>query len=382
MKIRLWSALASVAALLATLGATPAMADITIGVSLPLTGPAAGLGIPVKNGLLLWPQSIAGEKLNVIVLDDATDPTQGVKNARRFISEDKVDVIVGSVATPVAIAIADVATEGQTVQLSLSPIDLPDNRGMWSFRLAHSTAIMAYAIVENMKKAGHKTVGFIGYTDAYGESWLRDLTHYATAANIKIVDVERFARADTSVNAQALKLALANPEAILVVASGSGAALPETTLVERGYKGQIYQTHSAVSRDLVRVGGKEVEGTLVVSGPAVVAEQLGANNPSKKLAMDYVTQYEKAYGANSRNQFAGHIYDTLVVLQAAIPIALKRARPGTAEFRVALKDAIEHNGPLPVSQGVLTYTPTDHFGFAQDTGVMLKVVDGEFKLQP
>jgi branched-chain amino acid transport system substrate-binding protein len=154
------------------------------------------------------------------------------------------------------------------------------------------------------------------------------------------------------------------------------------TLFERGYKGQVYQTHAAASRDLVRVGGKEVEGALVVSGPAVVAEQLPATHPSKKLAMDYVEQYEKAYGPNSRNQFAAHIYDTLIVLQAAVPVALKKARPGTPEFRAALKDAIEQHGPLPVSQGVLNYTASDHFGFPLDTGVILKVVDGEFKLQP
>jgi branched-chain amino acid transport system substrate-binding protein len=369
-------------ALTIALAAQTALADLTIGVSLPLTGPAAGLGIPVKKGLALWPQTIAGEKVNLIILDDATDPTQGVKNARRFTTEDNVDVIVGSVATPVGVAMADVAAEAHTVQLVLSPVDLPEGHGGWTFRLAHSTAVMGAAIVNHMKKAGVKTIGFIGYTDAYGESWLKDMTRLTDAAGIKIVDVERFARSDSSVTGQALKLAGANPDAILVVASGSGAAMPEMALFERGYKGQIYQTHAAASRDLMRIGGKEVEGALVVSGPAVVAEQLPASNPSKVLGMDYVQQYEKANGPDSRNQFSAHIYDTLLLLQATVPVALKKAKPGTPEFRQALKDAIEHSGPLPVSQGVLTYTATDHFGFPNDTGVILKVVNGEFQLQP
>ncbi|MGA2549601.1 MAG: ABC transporter substrate-binding protein [Burkholderiaceae bacterium] len=359
-----------------------ARADITIGVSLPLTGPAAGLGIPVKNGLALWPATIAGEKVNLIVLDDATDPTQGVKNARRFTTEDKVDVIVGSVATPVGVAMSDIAEEANTVQLVLSPIDLPEGKGGWSFRLAHSATLMGGAIVAHMKAAGVKTVGFIGYTDAYGESWLKDFSQLATPAGIKIVDVERFARADTSVTAQALKLNAAAPDAILVVASGSGAAMPEMAIFERGYKGQIYQTHAAASRDLVRIGGKEVEGALVASGPAVVAEQLPASHPSKKLAMDYVAQYEKAYGPNSRNQFSAHIYDTLLLLQVTVPQALKKGKPGTPEFRAALKDAIEHSGSLPVSQGVLQYTPSDHYGFTPQSAVILKVVNGEFKLEP
>jgi branched-chain amino acid transport system substrate-binding protein len=360
--------------------AAVARADITIGVSMPLTGPAAGLGIPARNGVLLWPATVGGEKINLIILDDMTDPTQGVKNARRFVSEDHVDVIVGSVATPVGVAMSDVASEAKTVQLVLSPIELPEGKGAWSFRLAHSVTVMGNGIVNHMKAAGVKTVGFIGYTDAYGESWLKELNRLAAAAGIKVVDVERFARADTSVTAQALKLNAAAPDAILVVASGSGAAMPEMALFERGYKGQIYQTHSAVSRDLMRIGGKEVEGALVVSGPAVVPEQLADANPSKKLAAQYVEQYEKAYGPNSRNQFAGHSFDTFLLLQAAVPVALKKARPGTPEFRAALKDAIEHLGPLPVSQGVLNYTPEDHFGFTPDSYVMLKVVNGEFKL--
>jgi branched-chain amino acid transport system substrate-binding protein len=374
--LKIFAALAMIAA------AGNVFADITIGVDLPLTGPSAALGIPVKQGLALWPATIGGEKVNMIILDDASDVTQGVKNARRFVSEDHVDVIIGSVSTPVGVAISDVAAEAHTVQLVLAPVDLPEGRGQWTFRLAHSTALMGSALVENMKKNGVKTLGFIGYTDAYGESWLKDMTRLTAAAGINLVDVERFARADTSVAGQALKLTIAKPDAILVVASGSGAAMPEIALVERGYKGTIYQTHAAATHELMRVGGKDVEGALVVSGPAVVAEQLPASNPSKAMAMKYVDQYEKAYGPDSRNQFAGHIFDTLLVLQASVPEALKKGRPGTPEFRAALKDAIEHSGSIAASQGVLTYTPTDHYGFAPETGVILKVVNGEFQLQP
>jgi len=368
------------AAAAAALAACVAHADITIGVSLPLTGPASGLGIPVKNGIALWPQSIGGEPVRLIMLDDATDPTVGVKNARRFVSEDNVDVIVGSAATPVGVAMADVAAEAKTVQLSMSPIPLPEGRDAWSFRVPHSSAVMAHAVIEHMKKNGVKTVGFIGYTDAYGETWLKDMTSQLAAAGIGLVATERFQRTDTSVTAQALKLVSANPDAILVVASGSGAAMPELNILDRGYKGRIYQTHAAASRDLMRVGGKAVDGTFVVSGPATVAEQLPDGNPSKPHALKYVAAYEKVYGPGSRNQFAAHSYDALLLLERAVPQALKKARPGTKEFRAALKDALETGGPLPVSQGVLDYTPKDHWGFTPDTGVILKVVNGDWKV--
>jgi branched-chain amino acid transport system substrate-binding protein len=358
-----------------------AQADLTIGISLPLTGPASGLGIPMKNYISLWPQTIAGEKLNVIMLDDATDPTNGVKNAKRFVTEDKVDIIMGSAATPVAIAMADVAAEAKTVQLAFSPAQLPPGKDAWTFRLPQSNAVMAHAMVEHMKKQGVKSVGFLGYTDAYGEGWLKDFTPVAEKAGIKVTAVERFARPDTSVTAQALKLTSANPDAMLIVASGSGAAMPHKAIVERGFKGKIYQTHAAASRDLVRVGGKDVEGAFVVSGPAVIAEQLPDSHPSKKAAVDFVQKYEKAYGSGSRNQFAGHAYDTIIVLEKVLPVALKKGKPGTPEFRAALRDAIENMGRTVFSHGVMNWTKDDHWGFTNETGVMLKVVNGDWKVE-
>lgn len=380
MKLFHKTLVAAATALAALAASTPALADITIGITLPLTGPASGLGIPMQNYFKLWPTSIAGEKLNVIILDDATDPTKGVQNARRFVTEDKVDLIIGSAATPVAIPIADVAAESGTVQLAASPIGLPPGKDAWSFRLPQGNDVMAHAVVELMKKQGVKTVGFLGYTDAYGEQWLKAITAEAEKNGIKIVAAERFARSDTSVTAQALKLSSANPDAMLIVASGSGAAMPHKAVVERGYKGKIYQTHAAASRDLMRVGGKDVEGAFVVSGPAVVGDLLPDSHPSKKLAMDFVAKYEKAYGAGTRNQFAGHAYDAWIVLEKVVPVALKKAKPGTKEFRAALKDAIEGMGRTVFSHGVMNWTATDHWGYTMETGVMLTVKNGDWAL--
>ena len=380
MKLFQKTLVAAATALAALAASAPALADITIGITLPLTGPASGLGIPMQNYFKLWPTSIAGEKLNVIILDDATDPTKGVQNARRFVTEDKVDLIIGSAATPVAIPIADVAAESGTVQLAASPIGLPPGKDAWSFRLPQGNDVMAHAVVNLMKKQGVKTIGFLGYTDAYGEQWLKAITAEAEKNGIKIVATERFARSDTSVTAQALKLSSANPDAMLIVASGSGAAMPHKAVVERGYKGKIYQTHAAASRDLMRVGGKDVEGAFVVSGPAVVGDLLPDSHPSKKLAMDFVAKYEKAYGPGTRNQFAGHAYDAWIVLEKVVPVALKKAKPGTKEFRAALKDAIEGMGKTNFSHGIMNWTKDDHWGYTMETGVMLTVKNGDWAL--
>jgi len=370
-----------IAAAVALSAAGAALADINVGVVLSLTGPGSGLGIPMQNQLKQFPKEIAGEKVNLIILDDASDPGKGVSNTRRLITEDKVDVIYGSGLTPVAAAMAPVTAENKTLQIAGSPVGVPPGQDHWLFRLPQGNDVMAHAMVQHMKKQGIKTIGFIGYTDAYGELWLKALTAEAEKNGMKVVAAERFARADTSVTPQALKLASANPDAMVVVATGSGAAMPEKAIVERGYKGKIYQTHAAATPDLVRIGGKDVEGTFVVSGPAVVAEQLPDSHPSKKVAMDFVTKYEKANGAGSRNQFAGHSYDFQIVMEKIVPVALKKAKPGTPEFRAALRDAMETMGRTVFAHGVMNWTKDDHWGYTNETGVMLKVSDGKFVVE-
>ena len=368
----------TLAAAAAALLAGTALADVNVGVTISLTGPASALGIPEGNQFKLWPATIGGEKVNLIILDDASDPGKGVTNARRFITEDKVDLILGGSITPVTAAVAPVSTESKTPQVALAPVALPAEQERWVFRLPQGFAVMAYPIVEHMKKSGVKTVGFLGYTDAYGEQWLKDFSALADKAGIKVIAVERFARSDTGVTPQALKLVSANPDAMFIAASGSGAAMPHKAIVERGFKGKIYQTHGAATPDLVRIGGKDVEGSFVVSGPAVVAEQLPDNHPSKKAAVDFVTQFEKAYGAGSRNQFAGHAYDARIVLEKALPLALKQAKPGTPEFRSALRDALEAMGRTTLAHGVVLWTATDHSGYTNETGVLLTIEGGKF----
>lgn len=372
--------------LLATLACTGftalSHAELKIGVTLSLTGPASGLGIPMQNALKLWPQTIAGQRVTLIVHDDATDPTKGVQNVRRFVSEEKVDLVLGSSTTPVAIAIADVAAESRTVQLSLSPAVLPAGRDAWTFRIPHANAVMATAVVGHMKKHGVKTVGFLGYTDAYGEVWLQDMRARLESAAIRLVGVERFARPDTSVTGQAIKLAAANPDAILVVASGSGAAMPHLALLDRGYKGRVYQTHAAATRDLMRVGGKAVNGAYVSSAAAIVAEQLPPDHRLKAAAMRFATTYDKAYGPGSRNALAAHGWDAYLILEKVLPAALKLARPGTPAFRVALKEALESTRDIVVTGGVLNYTPQDHWGYGENDGEIMKIVADDWKLEP
>ena len=368
----------------AAMVATGAVAQIKVGVSVSATGPAASLGIPEKNTFALLPREIAGQKIDYIILDDATDTTTAVKNARKLVSEEKVDLLIGSTVTPSSLAMIDVAAESETPMISMaasaSIVEPLDARRRWVFKTPQNDSHMSTALTEQMTSAGIKTVAFIGFSDAYGEGWFKEFSKLAELRHIKVVASERFARADTSVTGQVLKILGTNPDAVLIAGSGTPAALPQKTLKERGYKGVIYQTHGVANNDFLRVCGKDCEGTWLPAGPLLVAEQLPDTNPVKKSALLYKAAYEKTYGAGSVSTFGGHAWDAGQLLAAAIPHALKQGKPGSKEFRKGLRDAIEGVRNLAGAHGIYNMSATDHLGLDQRARVMVHVVDGKWKL--
>jgi branched-chain amino acid transport system substrate-binding protein len=362
--------------------ALPALAEINVGITVSATGPAASLGIPERNTAALLPTTIAGEKVNYIILDDATNPTEANKNARKFTAENKADIIFGSSAVPTSLAVAEVAAETKTVQIALAPVEITDAKKAWVFVVPQHNALMAHALAEQMKAAGVKTLGFIGYADGYGEGWLREMTKAAEAAGIKMAAVERYNRTDTSVTGQVVKLMSTNPDAVLVAGSGTPAALPQTALAERGYKGKMYQTHGAANKEFIRVGGKAVENTILPVGPVVVASQLPDSHPSKKVGVEYTKAYEEKNGAGSVSSFGAHMLDAYRVLAAAVPAALKKGKPGTPEFRQALRDTIESQKEVVGAHGVFNMNANDHYGHDMRARVLVKIENGNWKLQP
>ena len=360
--------------------ATSALADITIGVTLSATGPAASLGIPEKNTIPLMPTTMGGQKVKYVVLDDATDPTAASKNARKLVSEDKVDVIIGSTTTPTSTAVLEVAAETKTPQIALAPFAPAPDKAAWVFQTPQDFGIMAGAIVGHMTANNVKTVAFIGYSDGYDELWLRVMNGITPAKGIKMVATERYNRTDTSVTGQILKILSTNPDAVLVVGSGTPAVLPQATLVERGYKGRIYQTHGIANNDFLRVGGKNVEGAVLPVGPVLIPNQLPDSHPSKKVALEYIKAYEAAHGVGSHSTFGAHTWDAGLLLQRAVPEALKKAKPGTPEFRAALREALENVKELAATHGVFSYSASDHKGLDGRSVVMVHIENGAWKL--
>ena len=357
---------------------------IKVGVTVSATGPAASLGIPERNTFALMPKTIGGKPVEYLILDDASDTTTAVKNTRKLISEDKVDVIVGSTITPNSLAMIDIAAETETPMISMAAssriVEPVDAKRRWVFKTPQNDQQMAVVIVSHMLGAGIKTVGFIGFADAYGEGWWNEFSKIAEARGLKVVASERYQRTDTSVTGQVLKIVSARPDAVLIAGSGTPAALPQKTLKERNYGGTIYQTHGVANNDFLRVCGKDCEGTLLPAGPVLVADQLPADHPVKKSAGAYVAAYEAAHGKGSVSTFGAHAWDAGVLLQAAIPAALKKAQPGSKEFRAALRDALEGVRNAAGAHGIFNMTPTDHLGLDQRAAVMVQITNGTWKL--
>ena len=379
MKKVFLSAVALAAALaLPGSGASAQTSDITIGITITTTGPAAALGIPERNALEFVPKEIAGIPLKVIVLDDGGDPTNATTNARRFVTESKADIIMGSSTTPPTIAVSNVANEAGIPHIGLAPFPITEARGKWSVDMPRPVPIMGKVLYEHMKAHNIKTVGYIGYSDSYGDLWFNDFKNQGVPMGMTVVDEERFARPDTSVTGQVLKLIAANPDAILVGASGTAAALPQTELRDRGYKGLIYQTHGAASMDFIRIAGKAAEGVIMASGPVMSPETQPDTALTKKPGLALDTAYEAKYGPNSRSQFAGHSYDAFEVLKRVIPTALKTAKPGTPEFREAIRQAFLTEREIPASQGVYNFTEKDRYGLDDRSRIILTLKDGKY----
>lgn len=361
-----------------------AHAQLKVGISVSATGPAASLGIPERNTVDLMPKEIGGQKVSYVVLDDASDTTSAVKNIRKLISEDKVDVVLGSTTSPNSLAMVDVAAEGQTPMIAWAAssriVEPVDEKRRWVFKTPQNDSHMSTAIIGHMTSNNVKTVAFIGFADAYGEGWYEQFKSVAEARGIKIVANERFNRTDTSVTGQVLKMLAAKPDAMFVAGSGTPAALPQKTLKERGWAGKVYQTHGVANNDFLRVCGADCEGTLLPAGPVLVAEQLPNDNPVKASAMTYIKAYEAAHGKGSVSTFGAHAWDSGVMLQAAVPEALKKAQPGSAEFRAALRDALENMKEVAGAHGVFTMSSTDHLGLDQRARVMVQIQKGAWKL--
>lgn len=374
----------AIAAALVWAGSGNCLADITVGVTLSATGPASSLGLPEKNTIGLLPRQIGGETVSYVVLDDASDTTTAVRNVRKLTRYEHVDVVIGSTISSNSLAILDLASESKTPIISLSAaarIVAPvDEKRRWLFKTPQNDSLMAAAIAEHMAAHGVKSVAYIGTADAYGEGWWTEFSKAVESRGIRLVANERFGRSDKATAAQVARIQAQNPDAVLIGAAGVPASVPQVALRDTHYTGPIYQSHGAANNDYIKAAGKSIDGTVLPVGPVLVAAQLPESHPSKKAAMDYVARYEAVNGKGSVSAFGAHAWDAGLLLQAAVPVALRAAKPGTEAFRVALRDALEQERSVAGAHGVFSLNAQDHAGLDQRARVMVTVENGRWKM--
>ncbi len=360
-------------------------AQIKIGLLVSATGPTTAIGIPQQNTGQLLPTRIGDATVEYIQLDDGGDTTRAVQNTKKLLQEQNVDALIGPSTTPNALAILDLVAEAKVPLMATvgtsSVVEPMDAKRRWVFKTTQNDDLIAAALVKHMVKTGVKTIGFIGFKDPYGENWHKVFTPMAEKAGINVVATEYYQRTDPSVTGQALKLIAARPDAVLVAGVGGPGVLPQITLRDQGYKGTIYQTHGVATDDFIRLGKDKVEGTVLAAGPMLVIDEIPDANPIKKVAQDYIAAYEKRFGQKPAT-FGANTWDSGIILQRAIPVALKAGKPGTEAFRVALRDAIEAEREIVGCQGVFNMSPTNHNGMDERARVLVTVKDGKFRLLP
>jgi branched-chain amino acid transport system substrate-binding protein len=374
----------ALASLVAPGSLAPASAEVKVGVIVSATGPGSSLGIPGRNAFTLAPKEIGGQPVRYIVLDDESDPTIARRNVERLTTAEKVDLVIGSSSTPNSLAMVEVAGRTQTPMISLgagrSIIFPMDKNRRWVFKTPYNDSTTAAATVNHMVASGFKRIATICVDDAYGQGWIKEFRPLAEQKGLSIVASEVYGARDTSVTAQVLRVMAAQPDAVLVASIGTVGALPQLAFAERGYKPKVYQTTGVVNADFLRVGGKAVEGTLIAANPLTVAAQLPDSNPAKQSGLAFTKTYDAAFGAGTTNAFAGYAWDAVMLAQAAIPVALKSAQPGTEAFRAALRDALEGSKDVATTAGPVTMTPENHNGYAPDAPVIITIQNGKYTL--
>lgn len=365
--------------------AVPAIAQIKIGLMVSATGPTSAIGIPQKNTGDLLPHKVGDATVEYIQLDDGGDTTRAVQNVKKLVQEHNIDALIGPSTTPNALAILDIIAENKIPLLATvgtsSVVEPLDAKKRWVFKTTQNDDLIAAALVKHMQRNGTKRVGFIGFNDPYGENWYKVFSGLAEKADIRIIASERYNRTDQSVTGQALKLLAAKPDAVLVAGVGGPAVLPQVTLRDQGFAGTIYQTHGVATDDFIRLGKDKVEGTVLAAGPMLVIDGIADSNPIKKVAQNYIAVYEKQFGQRPAT-FGANTWDAGLILERAVPAALKQGKPGTEAFRSALRDAIEREREIVGCQGVFNMSSTNHNGMDERARVLIVVKDGKFRLLP
>lgn len=368
------------AAVLAGLAFSAHAADpIKIGSFLSASGPAAFLGDPEKKVLKLYVDKINaagginGRPLELIVYDDGGRADKALSFAKRLLSNDRVDVIVGGSTTATTMASIKLIDGAGVPFISLAgAVVIIDPVKKWVFKTAHTDRMAAEKVMQDMKKRGFSRLALLSESSGFGKSGRTQTLLAAELMGIEIVADETYGPKDTDVTAQLTNIkSNADAEALLVFGFGQGPAIVTRNYKQLGMTTPLYQSHGVASKAFLDLTGDAAEGMRLPVTGVLIADQLPAG-PQRAVLEDFIADYSAKYGSEP-SAFAGHAYDGLYLMVEAI----KRA--GTID-KAAIREALEATEGFVGITGEFNFSASDHLGLSLDAFHMVEVQNGAWQL--
>lgn len=368
------------AAVLAGLAFSAQAADpIKIGSFLSTSGPAAFLGDPEKKVLELYVDKINaagginGRPLELIVYDDGGRADKALSFAKRLLSNDRVDVIVGGSTTATTMASVKLIDGAGVPFISLAgAVVIIDPVKKWVFKTAHTDRMAAEKVIQDMKKRGFSRLALLSESSGFGKSGRTQTLLAAELMGIEIVADETYGPKDTDVTAQLTNIkSNADAEALLVFGFGQGPAIVTRNYKQLGMTTPLYQSHGVASKAFLDLTGAAAEGMRLPVTGVLIADQLPAG-PQRAVLEGFIADYSAKYGSEP-SAFAGHAYDGLYLMVEAIQ------RAGTID-KAPVRDALEATEGFVGITGEFNFSASDHMGLSLDAFHMVEVQNGAWQL--
>jgi len=369
--------------LCAVLGAgLQASAQIKIGAVLSVTGPASFLGDPEKRTLEIYVDEINakggvnGQKLQLIVYDDAGNANNARTFATRLVEEDKVVAMVGGSTTGATLAMIPVFEDAGIPFISLAgAIQIVEPVHKWTFKTPHTDKMACEKIFADLKTRKLTTIALISGTDAFGKSMRDQCVAVAPKAGITIATEESYGPRDSDMTPQLTNIRnKAGVQAVVNPGFGQGPAIVTRNYSQLGIKLPLYQSHGVASKQFIDLAGPAAEGVRLPAAALLIADKLPGSDPQKPVVVNYTRTYQEKTG-QAVSTFGGHAYDGLMILVQA----MQRA---TSADKAKVRDEIEKTKGYIGTGGIVNMSPTDHMGLDLSAFHMLEIKGGDWTLVP
>ena len=350
-----------------------------IGALFAVTGFNSPLGTPEKETAKMLEEQINakgginGKKLEVIVYDTESDETKAVTLAKKLIEQDKVLAIIGPSSTGESLALVDTVQKAQIPLISAAAsaqIVAPKNT--WVFKTPQSDSLVVSELFDHLKAKGLTKVALLTSSGGFGTTGKAALDAAAPKAGIQIVAAETFGDTDTDMSVQLTKIKGSEAQALVVWGTNPGPALISKAAKQLSLGIPIFDSHGIANKKFIELAGDAADGVVFPAGKLLVASELPDSDPQKSVLLDYAKEFQAKYGKPA-DTFGGHAGDALTMVVKAI----EKVGPDKAKIRDELESI---KGFIGIG-GVFNMSPQDHNGLGKGALAMVKIVNGEWKLE-